>query len=277
MAPGLSSPSNLTVRTVSAMLFVPVVLLLILVGGWALFLLVLFIVVRGSWEFFAMARQSGRRPLTHLGLLLAAALCLHIHLAGTEHLIPALLAIALIIFTATLFRGTTDFSVNVLLTLGGVIYLGLMGSAPLLITASAGPELRQEAGRLVAVLFLCIWLTDAVAYLAGRQFGRRKLAPRISPAKTIVGALAGLAGGLLPLGLVGFLPSFCVLRLSGLLLLASVGGQTGDLVESAIKRDLGVKDAPPLIPGHGGVLDRFDSYLFALPLSFIYITLLRIY
>ena len=158
-----------------------------------------------------------------------------------------------------------------------MIYLGLLGSAPLLIVRAADPLCRQEAGHLLALLFLCIWLTDSAAYLCGRQWGRKKLAPSISPAKTVVGFFSGLLGGLLPALLHGFLPSIPLAALLGLLLLASLGGQLGDLVESAIKRDMGVKDAPPLIPGHGGALDRFDSYLFAFPLAYLYIRVFDIF
>jgi phosphatidate cytidylyltransferase len=161
--------------------------------------------------------------------------------------------------------------------LGGALYLGLLGSAPLLIVQAAGGAHRQEAGRLLAVLFLCIWLTDAAAYLCGRRWGRRKLAPAISPAKTTLGFWAGIGGGLLPVAFHGWLPSLAFELLLGLLLLVSLAGQLGDLVESAIKRDLGVKDAPALIPGHGGALDRFDSYLFAFPAAYLYLEIFAVF
>ena len=268
---------NLAVRTLSACVFVPAVLLLTQTGDLPLLLLVLLIVGRSSWEFHYMARRSGRRLSRYLGPALSLALCLVIYASGTENLLPALIAVALIVWVATLFQGIQDYTFNALLTLGGVIYLGLLGSAPLLIVRAADPLCRQEAGHLLALLFLCIWLTDSAAYLCGRQWGRKKLAPSISPAKTVVGFFSGLLGGLLPALLHGFLPSVPLAALLGLLLLASLGGQVGDLVESAIKRDLGVKDAPPFIPGHGGALDRFDSYLFAFPLAYLYIIIFDIF
>ena len=127
------------------------------------------------------------------------------------------------------------------------------------------------------MIFLCIWITDSAAYFCGRQWGVTKLAPAISPKKTRVGFAGGIVGSLVPMGLGFLLPSFSPWALMGLLLLAGIGGQVGDLVESALKRDAGIKDAPALLPGHGGLLDRFDSYFFAFPLAYLYVDMLAIF
>jgi phosphatidate cytidylyltransferase len=185
-----------------------------------------------------------------------------------------LMVATLLCLAAVLRSGTENYASNALLTLGGVLYLGLLGSAPLLIVHQAGPEHGGDVGYLLAVIFLGIWLADSAAYLCGRRWGRIKLVPAISPCKTVVGLVAGLLGGLLPLSLYGFIAVLKPVELLGLLLLTGAGAQVGDLVESAIKRDLGVKDAPALIPGHGGALDRFDSYFFAFPLAYVYIELI---
>lgn len=268
---------NLVIRTLSAVIFVPAVLVLVRAGDWLLLLLVLLIVGRGSWEFYYMARQAGSHPGRHLGLGLSIALCVYIYGLGTEHLVLAIAVVALSTFAMALLEGTEDYTRNALLTLGGVIYLGLLGSAPLLIVWAGTPDHRVEAGYLLALLFLCIWLTDAAAFLVGRRWGRRPLAPGISPRKTVVGSVAGTLAGVLPAAFHPYMASFTWAQLVVLMLLASLGGQLGDLVESAIKRDMGVKDAPQLIPGHGGALDRFDSYLFAFPLAYLYIRLLDIF
>jgi len=269
--------SNLAVRTLSACFFAPIVLGLVIAGDRFLLLLVLLIVGRGSWEFYHMVRRAGHQPNVLLGVGLSAAFCLCAYAAGSELLGLAVAGSSLIVFSATLLQGVRDYTANALLTLGGAIYLGLLGSAPLLIVRTADPEHRLEVDYLLVTLFLCIWLTDAVAYLCGRRWGRKKLAPVISPGKTWVGFITGIGGGLLTGLFNRFLPSFSLAELLGLLLLVSVGGQTGDLVESAIKRDLGVKDAPAVIPGHGGFLDRFDSYLFAFPLAYLYINIFAIF
>lgn len=267
----------MALRCASICVFVPCILFLVWFRDWTLFLLVLLIAGRSNWEFSLLAAKGGHHPARYGGLLLTLGLCAHIYFAGPGKFALLLVAIALVCFVVSLRQGTEGFAGNASLTLGGTIYSGFLGSAPLLIMSAAGSEQRTEATHLVMALFICIWLTDTAAYIFGRLWGRRKLAPAISPGKTLVGFAAGVAGGLTPLLFHQFLPSTGTVQLAGLLLLTSVGGQLGDLVESAIKRDAGVKDTAPLIPGHGGMLDRFDSYFFAFPLAYLYIELLAIF
>ena len=223
------------------------------------------------------ATAAGHRPARHLGTALALGLCLYAYQMGARHMDLILLGAALACLLAALRWGPANYLANALTTMGGVVYIGLMGSAPLLLVQEAGPAHRTEIGHLLALVFSCIWLADSAAYAAGHLWGRKKLAPSISPGKTVVGGLAGMVGGLVPLALHHLVPSLGVGRLAGLLVLAAAGGQLGDLVESALKRDAGVKDSPLLIPGHGGVLDRFDSYFFAFPLVYLYVVALDLY
>lgn len=262
--------SNLALRVGSACLFVPAILALAWTGGAALLALVLAVVGRGAWEFYCLAAGAGYRPQKVLGVALSLGLCAHLYLLGPSHLALALGAAVLLCMLAALKQGVEGYTARVSLTLAGVLYVGLLGSAPLLIARASGPE---RAGWLLMALFGCVWLTDCAAYFCGRLWGRRKLAPRLSPGKTVAGFIGGFAGGLLPLLFHDRLAFLELAELAGLLLLVSAGGQVGDLVESALKRDLGVKDAPALIPGHGGILDRFDSYLFSFPLAYIYLEL----
>jgi len=131
--------------------------------------------------------------------------------------------------------------------------------------------LSRGEGRLpLLFLLVCIWASDTAAYYAGSAFGRRKLAPAISPNKTWLGSAAGILGSIAAaLVFRWFAPlqwSFSFVVFSGLLL--SVLGQAGDLAESLIKRDAGVKDSGSIIPGHGGILDRMDALLFTVPLFY---------
>ena len=258
----------------------PGILLLVEASAWTLFALVLVVSARCSWEFYQILEKANYRPIRLPGSLLALGLCSYIWRQGKGDplggdLIPLLIVATLLVLAWALLRGTERYAANAFMTLGGVLIFGLLGSAPLLIVQTAGQG--EEARHLVAVLFLCIWLTDSGAYFSGRLWGVTQLAPAISPAKTRVGFAGGIAGSIIPLSLGFLLPSFSPAALAGLLLLVGVGGQLGDLVESALKRDMGIKDAPALIPGHGGLLDRFDSYFFAFPLAYLYVDALAIF
>jgi phosphatidate cytidylyltransferase len=268
---------TLTHRIFSAAIFVPVILLSVWFGDLALFALVLAIVVRGSWEFYTVATTAGFRPLKHLGIALSLIICSYIYFAGCDDIFLVLCGVVLVCLACGLSRGVEQYTVNTMLTLGGVLYLGFLGSAPLFIMQLAGELQRTEAAYLLMGLFCCLWCTDSMAYACGRLWGQRKLAPSISPGKTLVGFVGGLVGGVVPVLLHTKISLLSFAELIGILLICSASGQLGDLVESAFKRDMGVKDAPPLIPGHGGVLDRFDSYLVALPLAFLYLECLDIF
>ncbi len=132
-------------------------------------------------------------------------------------------------------------------------------------------DLRDESVHLVAFALALNWVGDSAAYYVGRRFGKHKLAPIVSPKKSWEGAIASVAGSLL-FGLIYlgyFLPAFPKWEIALMAVTGNIAGQLGDLAESAIKRGAGVKDSGDLLPGHGGVLDRVDSSLFALPIVFL--------
>lgn len=139
---------------------------------------------------------------------------------------------------------------------------------------AAVPALFLLAGGTWVVLAMALaWGSDTGAYFAGRFFGRHKLAPSISPSKTVEGALGGLAAsiGFAVLGAMFFLPSLPLAHAIALAIVANVLGQAGDLVESLIKRSTGVKDSGSILPGHGGLLDRIDALMFTATTSFVYV------
>ncbi|OGW19807.1 MAG: hypothetical protein A3K09_02785, partial [Nitrospinae bacterium RIFCSPLOWO2_12_FULL_47_7] len=150
-------------------------------------------------------------------------------------------------------------------TLLGVFYVaGLLGFFVLLRNLQEGPF-------LIFFVFIVIWLGDTAAYYAGRRFGKTRLAPHISPNKTVEGAIAGLGGSLL--GGVAAKFWFLPIPLIHCLIVAiicGIIGQFGDLAESVLKRNTGTKDSGALIPGHGGILDRLDSLMFAGPAFYFY-------
>ena len=220
-------------------------------GGWWLALWGAVAAV-GVWEYSGMLRNAGVRVaggallVMDLGLLVWG-----VNEASWSLVLPVTAVVALL-------GGEYNF-LSAIFFLHGVLYLGFLPSFMI--------RLRSlGAGPAVAV-FVIIWTTDTLAYFTGRFLGRRPLEPRISPKKTVEGALGGLVGAMVAAVIGG--PLLGLPRAWGWLaaagLLVGLTGQLGDLYESALKRYCGVKDSGTLLPGHGGVLDRFDSAFFAVP------------
>lgn len=236
-------------------------------GGAPLFVLLWAITLVALNEFWAMLGPKALKGerLTTAGL---ATVILAAGVAGRDDLFPAVVAAAVVIvFAVQVARRRAYTIMDAFATLGGFLYLAYaMAYMGLLRSMGVWP---------LAAAIATTWATDTSAYFAGSRFGRRKLCPDLSPGKTVAGAVGGLIGGLAVGGLMAFYlvgtgPAGAV----GFALLVSLAGQTGDLVESAMKRFVGVKDAGRILPGHGGVLDRFDSLLFSAPVAYYILRLL---
>lgn len=254
--------SALVPRLVSAVIGLPILLALIWFGGWFYAAGITVAALWAATELFLMARRAGFTPTWWIGLPGTAALTLSPLFADRAPVSLGSLALTLILIASLgqLVRraGTSPRAFQeFLLTLSGTLYLGWLFSY--LIWLRFLPEGRS----LVALLLLATFAADTAAYGIGRRWGKRKLAPAVSPNKTWEGAIGGLTiGALAALALIWLLALpfawWPGLWLGCLMILA---GQLGDLAESAIKRGLQAKDAGALIPGHGGILDRADSLL----------------
>jgi phosphatidate cytidylyltransferase len=229
-----------------------------------------------------------------LGILDRASVSVPVPSMTQYFLILALLFTPLLLATE-LFRNKGPALLNIAATVFGAVYVSfffgsLIGIRELFVPVDfpvyahfsiAGFSVSEEVaatiyrwgGWTVVVLFVSIWLCDSAAYFAGRAFGRHKLFERVSPNKTWEGAIAGFvfAVGAFVLGRALLLPYLTLSQAVLCGVLVGVFGQLGDLAESLLKRDAGVKDSSRLIPGHGGILDRFDSVLFVSPLLFFYL------
>lgn len=268
-------------RVASAAVFVPVVLALLLVGQPWLTLLVGALVVLAARETFSLLDRAGHPNEPLVG----AALSLAFVAAATSFTERPGLA-ALVVAAAPMFAGAAAFrhreprvGVQVWLgTLFGALYCALL--AFLLLVVEAAPSLppgsplagRLDAGRAwLLLLVLSVWAFDTVAYVVGRLVGRHRFLVHLSPGKTWEGVAGGTLGavavGAVALPALGA-PSLAALALGPLIALTA---QAGDLAESMLKRAAGAKDASALIPGHGGVLDRLDSLLFAAPAAYLYL------
>lgn len=229
----------------------------------------------GLVECFRLLEARGLLPFRVVGLAVAAVLFLETAHAGWPG--PSTWPLlTMLLLTAVLAR-RGDFAVTVpsaAATLLGAAYLGALGGS------LAGLRLLApvEAGASRMLLLLAIVMgADTASFFVGYALGKRKLAPRLSPKKTVEGALGGLLGGVLGALAVrwGRFESMPVFHAAALGLLGSALGQTGDLFESLLKRWAGVKDSGTLLPGHGGMLDRLDSLLFAAPLLYYYFCWIR--
>ena len=243
----------------------PIVLWLVWLGGWWLFGLALVATLVALHELYVMAR--GLRPLVLAGYAGALATLLGAHLGGTEWMLGGfvltlLLAFLLYGIAETRQKATVTVSSTVL----GTAWIALGIGHVLLLRAI------PEHGRLVVfTVLLAVFADDTAAYLVGRLIGRHKLAPALSPGKTWEGFVAGTAAAVAVAFFAlyeerhEFLAIWQALVLGGAIALA---GAAGDLFESALKRDLDVKDSGQLLGGHGGMLDRIDALLFAAVASF---------
>jgi phosphatidate cytidylyltransferase len=260
---------SLRLRLLSAVALVPIALLLVVVGGWGFtgFVEIAVALMALEWARLTAARH-GRRSGIFAGAAVFVVGFVSTLLIAFEHTTIAL---------ATLLLGALAAG-GIALTWGGpalwialgVGYVGLPALA--LIWLRAVPELGLS---VLVWLLIVVWTTDTAAYFAGRRIGGPRLAPRISPGKTWAGFAGGVAGASLASALFALALGSTRLPYAALLgALLSVVAQVGDLAESALKRRAGVKDTGAMIPGHGGILDRLDSLLFAAPVLALFALLL---
>lgn len=187
-------------------------------------------------------------------------------IAGTASLVPALLALVVAAGTITLALGPPGPGTltRVAVMVMGPLYIGLPLGIFAWVQAAMGPDTTLWLLAMIAV-------SDSAQYYTGRAFGRTKLAPAISPAKTREGAVGGVMAAAVAGYLLGpsGLPAYSEFTAAGIAVLLAMFGMAGDLFESLLKRSAGMKDSSSLIPGHGGILDRLDSHLFAAPVFYL--------
>jgi phosphatidate cytidylyltransferase len=277
--------SNLVRRIGFAAVAIPLALLIVWLGGAALVALVTVTALLGLRELFGLARAGGVEPLAGYGYASALALPVLTFLGltavpglrGWALLAAGLWVLGLLGWGLFARRPAERPLAAAAATALGVLYTAALPS--FLIVLRHGPAGGAGAPRswagtwLVFFPLVVTWVVDTAAMFGGRSFGGPKLWPAVSPGKTRSGAAAGVIGGLAAAVLLDRLalaPAGVALGIPAALaagLVLAVAGQIGDLVESNFKREAGVKDSSNLIPGHGGVLDRFDSLYFAVPVA----------
>lgn len=265
-------------RIVTAVFGIALAIVLIQLGGIPYLVAVAVLAVVGLLEFYRMAAKKGMRPFQVIGILSGLILVLAAYannetLFAEDLLMPTLIVSLFFAFALQLIKnGTEDAIRNVGVTFLGIFYIGGLMAHFVLLRNLENPVLPGKYAIWFALI--CTWSSDTFAYFVGRSLGRTPLVPKISPKKTVAGFWGGLLGSVLAGLIFSMVVQFNPLKAGVIALVLGFVGQIGDLFESALKRDAGIKDSGTLIPGHGGVLDRFDSTLFTLPLTYYLIILL---
>ena len=281
--------SELAKRVAFGVVAAPLALAIVLAGGPALAGLLAVVSALGAWEFYRIARAAGHTPFNDFGCALAGLLPLSVHAVYLGLLQPRVsylaLALILLLSIALWFRGPAGKPLGaVATTVLGALYTGGLLSFGYAIRnhdyAVGGIEWGKipiaAGGVLLGLPLLLTWATDIGAFFVGRTIGGRKLMPSVSPGKTMSGAAGGLVMSVLVTWLYvrfALRPvaqlSFSTLGIVAFGITISIAAQVGDLVESLLKREAGVKDSSNLLPGHGGILDRLDSLFFVLPVAYL--------
>lgn len=287
-------------RVAVAVVGIPLGLFVLYKGGVWLGMLLALVAAGAAWELYRMAAEKGTRPFTVAGCVIAAMFVLMATAvpapSAAAPRIMLVLMVSLLVLSASAIwlRGVAGGPLNaVAVTLSAALLTGGTLSYAIFLRAMTGSYVVDVGAldvlrvspwvgsSLVAFPLILTWISDTFAYFGGRMWGERKLIPSVSPGKTVAGAVSGVIGTTI----IGAAYAYFVFGrwvhlpispIAGAIggAMISVVAQVGDLSESLLKREAGVKDSGALLPGHGGVFDRFDSLLFVFPCAYWYISYL---
>ncbi len=265
---------NTAKRVLVSIVAIPLILAASYVGSFIFFSFVLAIALTSYYEFTMLAKNKDAN--TNIWIGFAALIFLLVNQYNyIFETYSFLLILIIIISIIELFRNRNSAIINIGSTLLGIFYIGLFASSLIGIREfyPAIGDFYTRGGYLIISIFVSIWICDSAAFFGGTTLGKHKLFPRVSPNKSWEGAIFGFIFAvitmiLLKFLILDFLPWETIIAFG---IIIGTVGQIGDLIESLIKRDAGVKDSSNLIPGHGGVFDRFDSILFTAPVILLYL------
>jgi phosphatidate cytidylyltransferase len=267
-------------RARSAAILAPPILVALVLGGPWIALVVAIAVVLAAIEAFRLLTAAGHASFPSFGVVLAVVIALGDSIRavpGGSGLLLAGLGLVLVTGAALVRPDPREGLAIVMTTVFGALYIGLLGFVPRLAAVDApivagSPLGFLEGGRAwVLILLLTVWTFDTAAYAVGRRFGRTHFIPHISPGKTVEGVIGGVVGSAIVCGLLVAAVGRPLAAGVALGVAIAVAAQIGDLAESMLKRAAGAKESGTLIPGHGGLLDRVDSFLFAAPVAFLFV------
>ena len=271
-------------RTLVNALGIPAILFLIFLGDLPFMAFVMVVSIIAIREFYLLGAKQQIQPQFFMGYVMSVLLALHYYFGPGNPLTifrpgELMLIATVLVVLLELFRKKENGLSNISYTLAGIVYI------PLLLGTMIGlrridPIDPTMGMKLTFCLFVGVWACDSVAYFVGLNWGKHKLIERISPKKTVEGGAAGLAAACIFFYIIfrsGALSSqYSMAGINSIdyvifSIIIGIIGQSGDFAESLMKRDMGVKDTSSFLAGHGGVLDRFDSLIFASPVMFLYL------
>ncbi len=266
-------PSNLVLRVAVALVAIPLIVAISLIGKIPFLIFVLGIGVISFYEFSNMLKNKNSFTNRFVGYASVVVIILNEYFHFIDYHILFVLVITILLFME-LFRNRSSAINNLGSTLLGIFYIGFFSASVLDVREFYNsPFIYSQGGYLILSLLVSIWFCDSAAYFIGSAYGLHKLMPRVSPKKSWEGAVAGFI-----FAIIGMITAQALvldfLSLTNAIvigIIVGIFGQIGDLIESLIKRDANVKDSSSLIPGHGGIFDRFDSLLFASPIVYLYL------
>ena len=265
--------NNFWQRALTGIVFVAVLIGAILLGGWYLHITFGLIVILGLLEFYKLFEKTESQPQLIVGTLIGGGvyfstfILLHLNILYPQSLALVFILIAFIFISIVeLFRQKKKPFENIALTYIGIVYIVV----PFIFINLLADTFNgfHKVWPLLSV-FILIWCNDTLAYLTGRLFGKHKLFERISPKKTWEGFIGGLIFTLIFALVLAYFSNDSFAKLIIFAIVVSVVGTLGDLVQSMLKRSVDVKDSGNFLPGHGGILDRFDAVLFVVPVIFL--------
>lgn len=269
---------DLTKRLVTGIILVLIITTYIYFGQYTFLLLIMGINLLGLLEFYRLFKSVAINPLKTLGLLQSTFLLLCIFFVLTKiydwRIFLLNIPIAFLIFVSELYRRTKNPFQNLAFTFFGIFYI-TVPLAFLIALAFSPPEAGIYKPDFIFAYFFIVWASDTGAYFSGKLFGKHKLFSRISPKKTWEGSFGGAISALLiSVAASRFDETLSIYHWLAIASIIILFGTYGDLIKSLMKRSLDVKDSGTVLPGHGGILDRFDSLLCSTPFVFCYLVLI---
>lgn len=263
-------------RVISAVIAIPILLFFVIMGGITFRIGVLAVTAIALSEYIGVYNNNNHKVIKWVLILgYIANVIVLFTTRKPEHFMLIINLIILISMSVPIFIRKYDV-ISSAITIVGYLYIVNFFTL-MILTREMNYGNNLTGNKIIWIIFIVAWFSDTFAYYSGRFFGKRKLCPEVSPKKTVEGAIGGLVGSLVGVLLWWLINSNSNLMLFQMLILAIISGcvsQIGDLSASLIKRYVGVKDYGKIMPGHGGILDRFDSILFVTPVVYYYIVLI---